>query len=129
MCLPNLCALFVKLARGQFADASTSVCHDRELDAEREVAERLQLVVVRCSHLLALFATVKKERCIVADQDNHGDAVAKLCQDLLNEPRVGHVEADVHRGKQSVTWWKFLRFGELALRIWVRELHGILTPR
>ena len=76
-------------------------------------------------HLLALFPAVAEERRIVADQDNHGNTLAELCQDLLDEPRVGLVEAEVNRRKRPVTWWEVPRFGELALRAWVRELHEI----
>src|SRR5882757_5021826 len=90
---PNLCALFVKVARGQFGEAATSVCHERELHAEREVGERLELMVADWYDLLALFPAVAEQRRIVADQDNHGDVVAKLRQDLLDEPRVDLVEA------------------------------------
>ena len=93
----------MKLARGQLGEAATSVCHKRELDAEREVGERLELVVAGWYDLLALFPAVAEERRIVADQDNHGDAVAELRQDLLDEPRVGLVEANVDRGKRPVT--------------------------
>ena len=125
--LPNLCALFVKLVRGELGEAAASVCHERELDAEREMGERLELVIASWYHLLALFLAVAQERRIVADQNNHRDAVAELCQDLLDEPRVGFVEADVNGGKQPVMWWEVPRFGELALRVWVRELHGFLT--
>jgi hypothetical protein len=51
-----------------------------------------------------------------------------LRQDLLDEPRVGLVEAAVKGGKRLVTRWEVPRFGELALRAWVRELHEDLTP-
>ena len=56
----------------------------------------------------------------------HGDAVARLRQDLLDKPRVGHVEADVNGGKRPVTRREVPRFGELALRIWVRPLQAVL---
>ena len=128
LCLPNLCALFVKLVRGELGEAAASICHERELDAEREMGERLELVVASWYDLLALFPAVAEERRIVADQDNHWDALAELRQDLLDEPRVGLVEADVKGGKRPVTRWEVPRFGELALRAWVRELHGVLTP-
>src|SRR5207342_3674716 len=105
-------------------EAAASVCHESELDAEREVSERLEFVVTGWYYLFALFPAVGKERRIVADQDNHGDAVAQLRQDLLDKPRVGHVEADVNGGKRPVTRWEVPRFGELALRAWVRERHG-----
>ena len=85
---PNLCALFVKLASGQLGEAATSVCHKRELHAEREVGERLELMVADWYDLLALFPAVAEQRRIVADQDNHGDAVAELRQHLLDEPCV-----------------------------------------
>ena len=129
LCLPNLCALFVKLVRGELGQAATSVCHERELDAEREVGERLELVVAGWYDLFALFPAVAEERRIVADQDNHGDALAELRKNLLDEPRVGLMEADVKGGKRPVTRREFPRFGELALRAWVRELHGGLTTR
>ena len=103
LCLPNLCALFVKLVRGELGEAAASICHERELDAEREMGERLELVVASWYDLLALFPAVAEERRIVADQDNHGDALAELRQDLLDEPRVGLVEADVNGGKRRVT--------------------------
>jgi hypothetical protein len=82
--LPNRCALFVKLIRGELGEAAASVCHERELDAEREVGERLELVVTGWDDLLALFPAVGEQRRIVADQDNHGDALAELRQDLLD---------------------------------------------
>ena len=61
------------------------------------------------------------------DQDNYGDAIAQLRKNLLDKPRVRHVEADVNGGKRPVTRWEVPRFGELALRVWVRERHGGLT--
>ena len=79
--------------------------------------------------MLALFPAVAEERRIVADQDNHGDAVAELRQDLLDKPRVSFVEADVNGGKRPVTRREIPRFGKFALRVWVRELHGGLTSR
>ena len=53
--------------------------------------------------MLALFPAVAEQRRIVADQDNHGHAVAELRQDLLDEPRVDLVEANVDLGKRPVT--------------------------
>jgi hypothetical protein len=52
-----------------------------------------------------------------------------LRQDLLDQPRVGFVEADIKGGKWSVTRREIPRFGEFALCVWVRELHGGLTSR
>ena len=72
LCVPNLCALFVKLVRGQLGDVAVSVCHERKLDAEREVRERLELVVAGWYDLLALFPVVAEERRIVADQATTG---------------------------------------------------------
>jgi hypothetical protein len=93
------------------------------LHAEREVGERLELVVAGWYDLLTLFPAVAEERRIVADQNNHGDAVAELRQDLLDEPRVDLVEANVDLGKRPVTRRKVPCFGELALRVWVRKFH------
>jgi hypothetical protein len=97
------------------------------LDAEREMGERLELMVASWYDLLALFPAVAEERRIVADHDNHGDALAEFRQDLLDEPRVGFVEGNVNGGKRCVLRREVPRFGELALRAWVRELHGFLT--
>ena len=121
--LPNLCALFVKLFRGELGQAAASVCHEGQLDAEREMGERLELVIASWYHLLALFAAVAQEPRFVADQNNHRDAVAELCQDLFDEPRVGFVESDVNGGKQPIMWWECSCFSELALRKRVRQLH------
>src|SRR5262249_46216888 len=126
--LVNLRALFMKLTCGQVGEAAASVCHQRELHAEREMAERLELVVPRWYDLLALLAAVAEERRVVADQDNHRDAVAELPQKLLDEPRVGLMEADVDCGKRFVTRQEVPCRGELALRIWVRQLHRVLIP-
>ena len=126
LCLPNLCALLVKLIRGELGEASAPVCHERELNAECEVGERLELVVTGWYDVLALFSAIGEERRIVAYQDNHRDAVAELRQNLLDEPRIGHVEADINGGKRLVTRREFTRFGELALRVRVRELHRVL---
>jgi hypothetical protein len=93
----------VKLVRGQLGQATAFVCHERKLDAEREVGERLELMVAGWYDLLTLFPAVAEERCFVADQNNHGNAIAKLRQDLLDEPRVGLVEADINCGKRFVT--------------------------
>jgi len=112
--LPNLCALFVKLARGQLGEAAASVCHERELHAEREVGERLELVVAGWYDLLTLFRTIAEQRCIVAHQDNDGDALAELRQDLLDEPRVGLVKADVDAGKRFATRRELPPFGEVC---------------
>ena len=109
----------MKLVCGELGEAAASVCHERELDAEGEMGERLELVVASWYDLLALFPAVAEERRIVADHDNHGDALAELRQDLLDEPRVGFVEADVNGGKRPVTRREVPRFGELALRAWV----------
>ena len=78
--------------------------------------------------LLTLFPAAAEKRRIVADQDNHGDVVAELRQDLLDEPRVDLVEANVDLCKRPVTRRKVPCFGELALRVWVREFHRVLTP-
>ena len=129
LCDANLCALFVKLVCGELGEAAASICHERELDAEREVGERLELVVASWYDLLALFPAVAEERRIVADHDNHGDALAELRKDLFDEPRVGLMEADVKGGKRPVNRREFSRFGELSLRAWVRKLHGGLTTR
>jgi hypothetical protein len=123
--LPNLYALLVKFVRSQLAEASTSVCHERELDAEREVAERLKLMVAGRYDLLALFPAVAKERRVVADQDNHGDALAELRQDLFDKPRVGHVESDINGGKQPVTRGEIPRLGQLALRVSIGNFHRL----
>ena len=76
VCLPNLCTLFVKLAQGQFSEFSSSVCHQRELDAEREMGERLELVVAGWYDRLALFPAVAKKHRVVAYQDNHRDVLS-----------------------------------------------------
>jgi hypothetical protein len=55
LCVLNLCALFAKLVRGELGEMVASVCHERELDAKREVGERLELVVAGWYDLLALF--------------------------------------------------------------------------
>ena len=130
-CAGSVCkkALFVKLARGQLGELAASICQQRELDAEREMGERLELVIAGRYDLLALCPAFEEERRIIAGQDNHGDAFAALRQDLLDEPRVGLMEADVHSSKRFVTWREVTRFGELALRVWVRGLHGGLTNR
>jgi hypothetical protein len=99
----NLFALFIKLGRGQVGELPASVCHERQLDAEREVAERLELVVVRWYDLLTVFPAVAEERRIITDQNNHRDPVAELRQDLLDEPRVGLMETDVNCGKRFIT--------------------------
>src|SRR4029077_15686180 len=114
LCLPNLYALFVRLVRGELGEAAASICHKRELDAEREMGERLKLVVASWYDLLALFPAVAEERRIVADPDNHWDAPPQLRQDLLDKPRVGPVEADVNGGKRCVLRREVPRFGELA---------------
>ena len=67
------------------------------------MGERLELVVAGWYNLLTLFPAVAEERCIVADQNNHRDAIAELRQNLLDEPRVGHVEADVN-GRQTARY-------------------------
>ena len=118
----------MKLARGQLGEATPSVCHKRELDAEREVGERLELVVAGWYDLITLFPAVAEERRIVADQDHHGDAVTELREDLLDEPRVGLVEANIDRGKRPVARRKVPCFAELAPRIWVRPLQAVLMP-
>jgi hypothetical protein len=93
------------------------------LDAEREVAERFEVVVAGWYDLLTLFPAVEQKRRIVADQDNHGDTFAELRQNLLDEARVGLVEANVDLGKRPVPRKKVPCFGELALRVWVRKFH------
>ena len=110
----------MKLVRGELGEAAASVCHERELDAEREVGERLELVIAGWYDLLALFPAVAEERRIVADQDNHGDALAELRQNLLDEPRVGLVEADVNGGKQPVMRREFRASASLR----VQHKHG-----
>ena len=98
------------------------------MDAEREMGERLKLVVTGRYDLLVLFPAIAEERRIVAGEDYYGDAVPEVFQELLNESCVGLVEADVNGSKRPVTRRKLPRFGELAPRNWVRKLHGILTP-
>ena len=88
-----------------------------------------ELVVAGWYDLLTLFRTIAEQRCIVAHQDNDGDALAELRQDLLDEPRVGLVKADVDAGKRFATRRELPPFGEFALRIWVRQLQGVLMPR
>jgi hypothetical protein len=97
------------------------------LDAEREVRERLELVVAGWYDLLALFPVAAEERRIVANRDNHWDTPAELRQNLVDNPRVSHVEADVNGRKRTVTRQESLRFSELALRVWVGKLHESLT--
>lgn len=99
------------------------------MDAEREMGERLKLVVTGRYDLLALFLAIAEERRIVAGQDYYWDALPEVFQELLNETCVGLVEADVNGSKRPVTRRKFPRFLELALRNWVRKPHGILSPR
>jgi hypothetical protein len=67
LCLPHLCPFSAKLARGQVGETSASVCHEGELDAQREMGERLELVVAGWYDLLALFPAVAEERRVVAD--------------------------------------------------------------
>ncbi|MFL6598100.1 MAG: hypothetical protein ACJ8KF_09100 [Chthoniobacterales bacterium] len=98
------------------------------MDAEREVGERLELVVAGWYDLLTLFRTIAEERCIVAHQDNGGDAPAELREDLLDEPCIRLMEGDVDGGKRFVTRRELPPFGEFALRIWVRQLQGVLMP-
>ena len=119
----------MKLVRGEFGEGAASICHERQLDAECEVGERLELVILGWYDLLVLFPAVAEERRIVADHDNHGNALAELRKDLFDEPRVGLMEADVKGGKRPVNRREFSRFGELSLRAWVRKLHGGLTTR
>jgi hypothetical protein len=123
LCASNLCALYVKLVRGEFGYVAASVRHQRELDTEREVRERLELMVRGWYDLLALFPAVAQERRIVANHDNHGDALPELRQDLFDQSRIGLVKAEVNGGKCPVRRREFPRFGELALRVWIRELH------
>jgi len=99
------------------------------LDAEREIGERLELVIAGWYHLLALFRAIAEERRIVRDQNNHGNAVAKLRQDLLDEPCVRLMEGDIDGRKRFVTRRELPPFGEFALRIWVRQLQRVLMPR
>ena len=98
------------------------------MDPEREVGERFELVVAGCYHLLTPFTAVAEQRCIIAHQNNHRDAVAELREDLLDEPRVRLMESDVDAGKRFVTRRELPPFGEFALRIWVRQLQGVLMP-
>jgi hypothetical protein len=126
-CASRIC--FVKLVCGDLGELATSICHQRELDAEREMGERLELVVAGRDDALALFPAVAEERRIIADQDNHRDALSELGQDLFDEPRVGLMEADVDSSKRFVKRREIPRFGELALRVWIRKLHGGLTNR
>jgi len=129
VCVPNLRALFVKLVRGKLGELSASVCHERELDAEREMGKRLELVVTGWYNLLTLFPVVAEERRIVANHHDHRDAIAELCQNLFDEPSVGHVEAHVNGRKRTVTRQEFQRFGQFTLRVWIRKLHECLTNR
>jgi hypothetical protein len=124
---PNLCALFVKLVSGQVGEPTASVCHQRELDAEREVAERLKLMVAGWYDLLTLFPALAKEHRIVTDQDSHRNIVAELRQNLLDEPRVGFMEANINCGKRFVRRREIPCRGELTLRVWVRQVHRVLT--
>ena len=89
--------------------------------------ECLEFVVTGWNDLFALFPAVTEERRIVADQYNHWDALAELRKNLLDEPRVGLVEADVKGSKRPVLRREVPRLGELSLRVWVRERHGGLT--
>ena len=127
LCLSNLCALFVKLVRGELGKPPASVRHECELDAKREVSERLELVVASWYDLLALFPAVAKEHRTVPHYHNHGDAFTELRQDLFDQPSVGFVKADVNGGKRLVKRREILRFGELALCARVREFHRGLT--
>jgi hypothetical protein len=70
--------LFVKLACGQLGEAAGSVCHECQLNAERKMGERLELVVGGWYDLLALFTAIAEQRRIIADQDNHSDALVEL---------------------------------------------------
>src|ERR1700748_1241732 len=106
-----MCAFFVKLARGQLSEVAPSVCHERELNAERQMGERLELVVAGWYDFGVLFPAVVKERRIVAAQNAHGDAVTELRQDLIEEPRVGPVEADIEGGKRLALRREVPRFG------------------
>ena len=128
MYVPNLYALFVKFAGGQFCKVAASICHEGELDAKREMSERLKLVVPGWYDLLALFAAVAQERCIVSDQNNHGHFVAKLRQNLLDQSRIGLVEGDVDAGERFVRRREIPCRGELALCIWVRQFQTVLRP-
>jgi hypothetical protein len=93
------------------------------LDAKREVAKRLKFVIAGWYELLTLFRVVAKEDRIVADQYNHGDAVAELPKDLVDEASVGLVEAEVNCGERFVRRREVPCFGEFTLRVRVRELH------
>jgi hypothetical protein len=93
------------------------------LDAEREMAERLKLVIASWYDLLALFASITQQRRIIADQDNHWDFVAELRQDLFDKPRVGFVKTEVNGGKQPVMRRELVSGGELPSRICVLKLH------
>ena len=66
------------------------------------MAERLELMISGGDDLLTLFPAIAEERCIVADQNDHGNTVAELRQDLLNESRIGLVETEVNCGKRFV---------------------------
>ena len=91
----------MKLARGQLGELAASICQQRELDAEREMGERLELLIASRYDLLALCPAFEEERRIIAGQDNHGALSPELRQDLLDEQRVGLMEADVHSSKRS----------------------------
>ena len=119
----NLCAFFVKLVHSDVVETAASVCHERELDAKREVAKRLELMIPRGYDLFTLFAAVAEKRCIVADQNNHRNAVAELRQDLFDEPRIGFVKTDVNCRERFIARRNVPRVGEFALRIRVRAIH------
>ena len=84
--------------------------------------ERLELVITNWYHLLAFFIAVAQKRCIVADQNNHGNIVAELHHDLLDDTRIGLMEADVNSGKQTLMRRQSMRFGKFALRIRIRAV-------
>src|SRR5215831_5914143 len=93
------------------------------------MGERLELVVAGSDDLFTLFPAVAEECCIVANQNNRGNAVAELRQNLLDDPGVGLVEADVNCRKRFITRREVACRSELALRVWVRQLHGVLMRR
>jgi len=93
------------------------------LNAEREVCERLDLVVAGGYHLLALLPAIAQERGIIADNDNHRNAPAELRQFLFDQAGVTLMETHVNGGQRPIVRGKIPRFGELPLRAWVRELH------
>src|SRR5215469_1226769 len=86
-------------------------------------------MVTRRYDLLTLFPARAEERRIVADQHKDRNAIAELCQDLLDQARVALVKAGVKGGKRLVRRSEVPCRVELALRIWIRELHEFLRSK